>query len=243
MAGFLPADAKAFLLSAIAGAGVFVGLAYDIPSGNDVTLANITEVSLSGYVREAVTWGAPGAADFDVDPIQMANNIDVLFPALSVDLTGVNYVFLTDQASAKALAAPVITTPLAAAASGGTFAAGTYYWVVTALNAKGETIASNEVSKALTANQKQALTWGAVSGATSYNVYRGTVSGDENVLVANVTSGVTYTDTGTAGTSGEPPAFNTAAVGKVYWVWSLPQAISAQAGKPVKAPTGGLIIE
>lgn len=62
-----------------------------------------------------------------------------------------------------------------------------------------------------TANtQAVALSWGAVTGATSYRVYRGTSTGGESVFYApgNVTS---YTDTGAASSAGSPPTTNTTA--------------------------------
>lgn len=241
MAGFLPADAKAFLLSALAGEGLFVGLATAIPTGQDVTLANITEVKTPGYARAGVAWGTPTSTDFNTAPIQMANSADVLFPEVTEDMAAAPYAFVTDQATQSTLAAPVVT--LGAEAAGGTFLAGTYYWSVTAVNAKGETIASNEVSATLTANQEQSLSWAAVAGATGYNVYRGTVAGEENVLVETVGNVTTYTDTGVAGTAATPPDVNLAAVGRIYWVWSLAEPVSALSGKPIKAPLGGLVIE
>lgn len=94
-----------------------------------------------------------------------------------------------------------------AVGTGGTFAAGTYFWKVVALDADGG-VASNEVTATLLANGTQPLSWTAVAGATSYKVYRGTVTNTEDALV-NTTTGLTYTDTGTAGTAGTPPASNT----------------------------------
>jgi hypothetical protein len=59
-------------------------------------------------------------------------------------------------------------------ANGGTFAAGAYYWVVTARNAAGETTPSNEVTATLTGSTSSVtLGWNQVTGATGYNVYRG----------------------------------------------------------------------
>lgn len=242
MSGFVPADGRVSLLTYLGTQGLYLGLATAIPSGNDVTLANITEVNAAGYARTAVGgWSTPTSADFNVDPIQMFNANAVNFPTLTADMTPAPYVFLTDTASGSALAAPVLST-LAAPTTGGTFTAGTYYWVITALNAKGETIASNEKSQTLTANQEQALSWGAVSGATSYNVYRGTSAGGENVLVHNGT-GTTYTDTGTSVQAQSPPGSNTAAIGKVYYVWTAVQPVTALAGQPIVAPANQVVIE
>lgn len=99
--------------------------------------------------------------------------------------------------------------------TGGTFAAGTYYWVVTAVDAVGESAISNEVTATLTGSTSSvALTWTAVTNATGYKVYRTAVgggAGNENILVTTISSGstVTYTDTGTAGTTLTPPTSNT----------------------------------
>lgn len=53
----------------------------------------------------------------------------------------------------------------ATATTGGTFAAGTYYWKVTAVDSKGESLGSNEVTATLTANGTQVLNWPAVINA------------------------------------------------------------------------------
>lgn len=96
------------------------------------------------------------------------------------------------------------TVTQAVSATGGTFTAGSYYWVVTAVNGGGESVRSNEVTATLTGStSSNVLSWAAVPGAVSYNVYRGTSPMGENILVANV-SAVTYTDTGVAGVSRVP---------------------------------------
>lgn len=97
-----------------------------------------------------------------------------------------------------------------AVGSGGSFAAGTYYWKVTAVDGDGgETTASNEASAAVVLNGSATLAWTAVTNATGYNVYRGTAAGAENVLVKSNVATNGYTDTGSAGTSQSPPATNT----------------------------------
>lgn len=112
-------------------------------------------------------------------------------------------------AEGGALAAPVLSG--GAASAGGTFAAATYYWKVTAVTGYGETVGSNEISAALSLNNKKVLNWTAVAGAERYKLYRGTVAGAENVLVTTVGSLVlTYTDTGAAGTAATVPTTSTA---------------------------------
>jgi hypothetical protein len=126
--------------------------------------------------------------------------------------------------SGGAMAAPV-QSAAATATTGGTLAAGTYFYVITALNALGETVASNEVSITTTGTtSKNTLTWAAVTGATGYRVYRGAAAGAENVYYApgNV---LTMADTGAAGTAGHAPAQNTSGgyVGSSESRWSICQ--------------------
>lgn len=115
----------------------------------------------------------------------------------------------TDGAS---LAAPGGIT-VTGAGTGGTLAAGTYYYVVTATNSAGETTASAQVSTVTTGSTSSAIiNWNGVSGSTGYKVYRGTTSGAENKLIATIGSSSTesFMDTGAAGTSASPPSSNTA---------------------------------
>lgn len=101
-----------------------------------------------------------------------------------------------------------------AVASGGSFAAATYHWMVTFTNGNGETAGSNEASATIVANGSATLAWTAPSAGTSHvKVYRGTSAGGENTLVATLAgNAASYTDTGSAGTAGSPPASSTAAI-------------------------------
>jgi hypothetical protein len=94
-------------------------------------------------------------------------------------------------------------------ASGGSLATLTYFYVAIALDAAGgTTVASNEVTAAVTGpSGSVSLTWSAVTGASSYRVYRGTTTGGENVFYTSATN--SFIDTGaasTAGTVGSPTA-------------------------------------
>lgn len=108
------------------------------------------------------------------------------------------------------IAAPVQAAP-STATTGGTIAANTYYLVVTALTATGETVRSNEQSQVTTgATSTITVNWAAVPGAASYRVYLGTAAGVETTYFA-VAGGATITTTLTSatGTAGSPPATNT----------------------------------
>jgi fibronectin type 3 domain-containing protein len=82
----------------------------------------------------------------------------------------------------------------------------TYYYKVTAVNTEGASAFSNELGVLLSpatptglsatavAGPAVDLAWNASAGATSYNVYRGTVPGVETLLTS--TSGPSYVDAG-----------------------------------------------
>lgn len=145
-----------------------------------------------------------------------ANNVfsNTTTPATSISLA-LGTVDLTKWNQEFAQVYTLFTAPPAGLAAGltagGTLTVGTtYYYKVTAVgyngfNATNETSGSNETSiTPTTGNQTASLTWTALPQAVSYNVYRGTAAGLENVLVANVT-GTSYSDTGTAGSAQSPP--------------------------------------
>jgi hypothetical protein len=126
-------------------------------------------------------------------------------------------------AGGTALATPVVSgaTPEGA---GGTLAPGTYRYVVTALDAAGQTVASNEVTATVTAGQKVKVAWAEVAGATGgYRVYRSPVGGaahSENVYQATAAEAtvVSFVDSGAAGTAGTPPAAGTSGADAVLGI-------------------------
>lgn len=108
------------------------------------------------------------------------------------------------------ISAPTLVTAVGSG-TGGTLTANTYYYVVTAVNAVGETIGSNEKSVTTTGSTSSVtLTWNAVAGATSYNVYRSTSAGTELKLASNITA-LTYVDTAPGTPSGAVPGANSTA--------------------------------
>lgn len=91
---------------------------------------------------------------------------------------------------------PVLAPVVAAAtATGGTLAAGTYYYVVTSVNELGESQGSVEASVTLAGgNNAVALTWSAVTGAATYRIYGRSLTNGELLMAEVATTG--YTDTG-----------------------------------------------
>lgn len=103
------------------------------------------------------------------------------------------------------------------ATTGGTLAAGTYAYRVTALNANGETLASAEVTVTTTGTtSKNTVTWAAVvapanvAAVTGYRIY-GRATGTEQLL-ATVGLVTSWTDDGSLTPAGVLPARNTTAV-------------------------------
>lgn len=114
------------------------------------------------------------------------------------------------------LAAPV-QSAASTATTGGTLAAGTYRATVTAVNNRGETVASNEISQVTTgATSTVTFNWAAVTGAAQYRVYVTAVgggTGTETLLTQVNAPTVTYVWTGTpARGTATAPTTNTAVV-------------------------------
>lgn len=115
------------------------------------------------------------------------------------------------------LAVPAMTAP-STATTGGALAAGTYRAVVTAINSRGETIASNEVSQ-VTTGSTSTITWNwtNVAGETGYRLYITDVNGaagSETFVIQLAADVVTYVWTGTPANDDvtRPPTSNSATV-------------------------------
>lgn len=118
------------------------------------------------------------------------------------------------------LVAPVLSKG-ATSGTGGTFTAGSVFWVITAENAAGETVKSNEVTSVMAATSSQVLNWVAVPGATGYRIYRGTATGVYTKRVIALGLVTTHTDVGNAGTTASPPDVNSTPAPIVYAVGDL----------------------
>ncbi|HYR17642.1 MAG TPA: sialidase family protein, partial [Mycobacterium sp.] len=92
----------------------------------------------------------------------------------------------------------------AVASAAGTLASGTYSYVVSAVTATGESIASTETSATLASAGTITVSWTAVAGATGYRIYRGKSAGGENTYFT--ATAVSFADDGShgAGTAATP---------------------------------------
>jgi hypothetical protein len=139
------------------------------------------------------------------------------------------------------LAAPVQTAS-STNTSGGTLAAGTYRAKITAINSRGETTASNEISQVTTGSTSRVVwNWNAVSGATGYNIYVTNGATNTETFLVTVGAVTTYNWTGTpaySASNAAPPTVNTAVVpvNKTFDALSWQDAITfaVQAGVTCK---------
>jgi hypothetical protein len=193
------------------------GLYQAAKSGQNLTIS-LKDATSSDATRTQLPAAYVGLVDRKFEPTRILDHIP------TTTMAGPSVEFISHTANTVGIAAPVIT--LGSAAAGGTFAAGSYFWKLTATNVAGETLASNELTATLTASQQQPINWTAVTGANGYKLYRGTVAGAENVLVTVITNGstVTFTDTGMAGTNASLPALDrTAGAATVHAGAAMPE--------------------
>lgn len=170
--------------------------------GETAKSAEVSQVTTGTTSTVSLSWTAiTGSTGTKIYRGTAAGGENVLVATLAGSATS-----WTDTGGAGSAA-----TPPAAATSG------TFYWKVSAKNSAGETLASNEVSATVAGNQSVPLSWASVPGAVSYNVFRGTSAGGENILVANVT-GLSYTDLGNTGTTQSPLTTQTTATACLVYV-------------------------
>lgn len=103
------------------------------------------------------------------------------------------------------------------ATTGGTLAAGTYRAVITALNDRGETVKSNEISQVTTGSTSTVtFNWNNLSGETGYRVYiTNGASGSQALYVqvaADTTSYVMTAYPPAGNVAGTPPTVNSATI-------------------------------
>lgn len=175
------------------------------------------------FIQNGPTFSTFGAGTVSLNPaLSTKSTPGTLLVAFIESATGG-----TPFKCAGNLVAPANDLGASALGSGGTFAAGTYFWKITFTTAAGETQASNEASVAVVLNGRATLTWTqAPTGinVTGVKVYRGTTTGNEDHLITTLAANATsYTDTGTTGSVASPPTNNTATTTGVNpqpgWEW------------------------
>lgn len=174
--------------------------------GTDFTFDSTILVSLPGINLFSGGTCVYNATDVDATLTAIIDTDNDAFLCLDYDIDQ------TPQITSF-VSAPVLTAgaPIGSGGSGAFSAGGTFFWVLTALNAAGETVKSNEVTATIGTNGSITFTWPAVAFETAgYRLYRGTVTNTENTYFSIAHGTLTFTDTGAAGTSRALPTINTA---------------------------------
>lgn len=201
-----------------------VSATVSLPAGTQVLKL---DQDTSGYNINSMTFVATSAPSAPAAPTSLtatAENAQIgLSWTASSGATSYNVYRGTSSGgeSATAIATGVTTTSYTnTGLTNGT----AYYYKITAVNAEGTSGYSNEASatpagvpaaptslSATAGNAEVALSWKAASGATTYNVYRGTSSGGESSTpIATGITATTYSNTGLA--NGTKYYFKVAAV-------------------------------
>jgi len=122
-------------------------------------------------------------------------------------------------------------------ATGGSMAAGTYYYVVTATNAAGETRCSVQSAGTTLSGGNNAinLNWTPISGALQYKLYRTTTSGTYTspALMATLDT-VGYKDVSASSSTGAPPSSN-GATGDMFLAYGTTPATTFTSGPATMA--------
>lgn len=163
-------------------------------------------------------WAVATGAGF-ISPVSLAGGFTsnawqwAAFDNKVIMLNGADAPQVFDGLSLNPLVITALATPVNGTLTTGTGAltTGTYWYRVSAINANGETLASTQTSHAITGPAGVNVTWGAVVGATGYNVY-GRASGGE-LLIGSVGAGIlAFLDDGSVTPAGSLPIANTTAV-------------------------------
>lgn len=167
--------------------------------GTTVGSAEVTATPSGSNLSVTLNWtAAPGATSYKVYKGTVTNTENVFFTTTSLTYidtgaAGTSGAIPTVATSYVATATPSGVT--ATAAAGGGLANQAWYYKVTAIDAVGETVGSNEAT-ATTSGSNNAVTvaWSAITGAVSYNVYRGPSASGENIFFN--TTALSFTDNG-----------------------------------------------
>ncbi|MBC7962895.1 MAG: fibronectin type III domain-containing protein, partial [Steroidobacteraceae bacterium] len=181
-----------------------------------VTAANSVGESAASTQITATTSPAPPAVPArpaGVTATGGANQVSLSWPAVS-GATSYNIYWATT--SGVTTAGTRITTTTNSYIQTGLAASTTYYYIVTAVNAAGQSAASAQITAATNAPavtipaapagvsaaggaNQVSISWSALSGATSYNIYYATTSGVTKTSGAKITNAARpYTQTGLA---------------------------------------------
>jgi len=167
--------------------------------GTTIGSSEVTATTTGSTSSVTIAWtAAAGAVSYRVYKGTAAGAESSYFNTTNLNYTDTGAAGTAGTVPGSSTAYAATATPsgvAASAASGGSLSNGTYYYKVTAVDAVGETVGSSEVNATTSgANNSVTVSWTSVTGAVSYNVYRGTSAGQESIFF-NTTS-LSFNDSG-----------------------------------------------
>lgn len=190
-------------LGEMLGVGTYIKIVSGHPEKWDISMQIIAGVGKIHIRKDGETWvAATGAGNTYDDEAQVnfCQSGNRVYISNGVD--AMSYFDISSGAIVvySALATPSTPTATGTGLSGSNF---TYYYRISANNEVGESTASIADTEAVvkvrdqwvSATEYVTITWSAVAGATSYNIYVGTVAGEEQYLTT--TTSLTYRDDAT----------------------------------------------
>lgn len=215
-------------LGTIIGASTFIKIVAGLPEKWDITMQVIGSYGKVHTRKDGGAWVAAGGTN-QYSPTAIVNFCQSGNRVYANN--GTNNMSYYDIATDATIEYTALTTPSTPTATGTglTGTTFTYYYRVSANSAVGESAASvadtEQVALARdqwTTGKYVTVTWSAVAGAvTSYNVYVGTVAGEEKYLTT-VSNGLSFVDDGTmvANAFKIAPAGNSTAGPKLTYMWN-----------------------
>lgn len=215
-------------LGTMLGVSTFVKIVSGHPEKWDISVQVIAGVGKVHVRKDGDTWvAATGTNAYDDEAIvnfcQSGNRVYI-----SNGVNNMSYYDITTGATVEytTLATPSTPTATGTGLAGATY---TYYYRISANNTVGESIASIADTEAVLLTRDQwvsgtkyvTVTWSSVVGATSYNIYVGTVAGSEKYL-ATISNGLSFIDDGTLAENAFKiaPAGNSTAGPKLTYMWN-----------------------
>ncbi len=167
--------------------------------GTTIGSSEVSAVTTGTTSSVTIAWtAAPGATSYRVYKGTAAGAESSYFSTASLNYIDTGVAGTAGTVPGASTAYATTATPgsvTAAPAAGGGLANQPWYYKVTAIDAIGETVGSSEATATTSgANNAVLVSWAAVAGAVSYNVYRGSAASQENIFFN--TTGLAFTDNG-----------------------------------------------
>ncbi len=190
-------------LGTILGVGTYIDTTTGSPVKYDISMQVIGGVGKIHTRKDGDTWvAATGAGNSysQTATVNFCQSGNRVYISNAIDTMSYFNIATGAIVTYTALATPSTPTATGTGLSGSNY---TYYYRVSANNAVGESAASTADTEAVSlpreswasATQYITVTWSSVAGATSYNLYVGTTSGEEKLLTT--TTGLTFRDDAT----------------------------------------------